>query len=257
MAKKRAALKESEPKLPPIKKQRIAKQGKPKSPPTKKQRVPYPPHSLNKAQYLAEFDIDNNGPLHEEKWAKTNINLFHKSMKLSIFQCQICHEAWPLKTVPRNAHNYICNRCSRDKNTVKKFSKGNLLIPSPVPHQLEGLTQTEQMLIARALPIMTVYIKPGGQRGYSGHCVNMPQNVKELARALPRYPKDVSVILVRMKGKNSTFKDILVRRQKVLHALQWLIAYNPCYKELTIDYHALSLLPENGIPEDIMALQTT
>ncbi len=25
------------------------------------------------------------------------------------------------------------------------------------------------MLIARALPIMRVYIKPGGQRGYSGY----------------------------------------------------------------------------------------
>ena len=178
-------------------------------------------------------------------------------MKLSIFQCQVCHKAWPLKSVPRNAHNYIFNRCSRDKNTVRKFSKEYLLIPSPVPHQLEGSTQTEQMLLARALPIMTVYIKPGGQRGYSGHYVNMPQNVKELARALPCYPKDVSVILVHMKGKNSTFKDILVLRQKVLHALQWLIAYNPCCKELSIDYHALSFLPENGIPEDIMALQTT
>ena len=54
------------------------------------------------------------------------------------------------------------------------------------------------MLIARALPIMRVYIKPGGQlpimrvyikpggqRGYSGHCINMPQDVKELASVMP------------------------------------------------------------------------
>ena len=46
------------------------------------------------------------------------------------------------------------------------------MIPSPVPPELEGLTQIEEMLIARALPIMRVYIKPGGQRGYSGHCIN-------------------------------------------------------------------------------------
>ncbi len=45
------------------------------------------------------------------------------------------------------------------------------------------------MLIARALPIMRVYIKPGGQRGYSGHCINLPQNVTELATSLPRYPQ--------------------------------------------------------------------
>ena len=58
------------------------------------------------------------------------------------------------------------------------------MIPSPVPHELQGLTQIEEMLIARALPIMRVYIKPGGQRGYSGHCINLPQNVKELATSL-------------------------------------------------------------------------
>jgi hypothetical protein len=55
------------------------------------------------------------------------------------------------------------------------------MIPSSVPHELQNLTQIEEMLIARALPIMRVYIKPGGQRGYSGHCINLPQNVTELA----------------------------------------------------------------------------
>ena len=40
------------------------------------------------------------------------------------------------------------------------------MIPSPIPPQLQGLTQIEEMLIACALPIMRVYIKPGGQRGY-------------------------------------------------------------------------------------------
>ena len=101
--------------------------------------------------------------------------------------------AWRLESPTENACFPLATGVAHGMSRV--------LIPSPVPHQLEGLTQTEQMLIARALPIMTVYIKPGGQRGYSGHCVNMPQNVKELARALPRYPKDVSVILVHMKGK--------------------------------------------------------
>ena len=46
-----------------------------------------------------------------------------------------------------------------------------------VPHALQNLTQIEEMLIDRVLPIMSVYIKPGGQQGYSGHCVNLPQNV--------------------------------------------------------------------------------
>ncbi|CAB4032942.1 Hypothetical predicted protein [Paramuricea clavata] len=96
----------------------------------------------------------------------------------------------------------------RDKKIPKKFSKENSMIPSPIPPELQGLTQVEEMLVAGALPIMRVYIKPGGQRGYSGHCENLPQHVDELASSLPRYPKDLSVIIVKIKGKENTFKDV-------------------------------------------------
>jgi hypothetical protein len=57
------------------------------------------------------------------------------------------------------------------------------MIPSCVPHELQNLTQIEEMLIARALPIMRVYIKPG----------------------------------------ENTFRDVTVRKQKVHDALVWLI----------------------------------
>ena len=86
----------------------------------------------------------------------------------------ICREAWPLKSKPMSPDCYICSRCSRDTKSPEKFSLENSMIPSPVPHELQNLTQVEEMLIARALPIMRVYI------GYSGHCVNLPQNMKEL-----------------------------------------------------------------------------
>ena len=112
------------------------------------------------------------------------------------------------------------------------------MIPSPVPYELQGLTQVEEMLIARALPIMRVYIKPGGQRGYSGHCINLPQNIKELATSLPRYPKELSVIIVKVKGKDNTFKDVTVRRRNVHNALLWLIHNNPHYSELKINEDA-------------------
>lgn len=80
------------------------------------------------------------------------------------------------------------------KRSPKKFSCGNSMIPSSVTNELQNLIQIEEMLIARALPIIRIYIKPGGQRGYSGHCINLPQNVTDLAKSLPRYPKDLAVI---------------------------------------------------------------
>lgn len=90
-------------------------------------------------------------------------------------------------------------------------------------------TQTEEMLIARALPIMRIYIKPGGQRGYSGYCINLPQNLNELASVLPRCPKGLSIIVVRVKGRDNTFKDVNVRRQKIHNALLWLLQNNNCF----------------------------
>ena len=107
-------------------------------------------------------------------------------------------------------------------------------------------------------------MKAGSQRGYYGHCINLPQDVEELADPLPRYPKDTSVIIVRMNRKNDTFKDVLVRRQKVLNALRWLILNrqkvlnalrwlilnNPVYKMVNINMHNKQL-PENGVPSDL------
>ena len=75
-------------------------------------------------------------------------------------------------------------------------------------NELKNLTQVEERLIAHAL-LMIVYIKLGGQRGYSGHCINLPKNVTKLATSLPRYPKDLAVI-VKVKGRENTFKDVRV-----------------------------------------------
>ena len=77
-----------------------------------------------------------------------------------------------------------------------------------MPSQLQGPTQIEEMLIACALPTMRVYIKPGGQRGYSGHCINLPQHVEKLATSLQRYPEELSLIVIKMKGQNNTLKDV-------------------------------------------------
>ena len=60
------------------------------------------------------------------------------------------------------------------------------MIPLPAPPKLQGLSQVEEMLFARALPIMRV-------------CINLPQNAKELASSLPKYPKDLFVIAVRLQ----------------------------------------------------------
>lgn len=156
-----------------------------------------------------------------------SMDKFHKSMQLTIYQCNVCNEAWPLKAKPKNYPDYTCSRCSRDKCVPKKFSSANSMIPSPVPKELQGLTQFEEMLIARVFPVMHVYTKPrGGQRAYKGHVLTLPQDVQQLADVLPRCPKDLPVIIFTVKGKDNCSKDLIVRRKKVSDALMWLTGVN-------------------------------
>ena len=220
---------------------------------------------LKKGEMLTAKGIQNHNtiqnnfdlPIIEQKKVLQNIDLFHESNKYSIKQCIVCLEGWPLRSRSDTdtTSEFRCLRCIRDKKRPQKFSRENNMIPSQVPCELQGLTQVEEMLIARALPIMTVYIKPGGQRGYSGHCINLPQHVEELALSLPRYPKDLSVIVVKMKGKDNNFKDVSVRRQKVADALLWLINNNPHYKDVKINHYSLNCLPVNGIPHDLTSVE--
>ena len=58
--------------------------------------------------------------------------------------------------------------------------------PGSVPAELQGLTQTDEMLIARCCPIMRVLHLKGGQLGYGGHVVNVAQDITTFAATLPR-----------------------------------------------------------------------
>lgn len=68
---------------------------------------------------------------------------------------------------------------------------------------------------------------------------------------MPRYPKELPIIVITVKGKDNTSKDLIVRRQKVCMALHWLVEHNPVYKNIKTDLNCLSSLPIEGIPRDL------
>ena len=51
------------------------------------------------------------------------------------------------------------------------------------------------MLISPVMPIMSVYQLPLGQYGYSGHVINLPQDVASFVRSLPRMPSQLDVVV--------------------------------------------------------------
>ena len=61
-----------------------------------------------------------------------------------------------------------------------------------------------------------------------------------------------SVLLLRCSGDDNTHTDLRVHRDKVLAALQWLVANNPFYANITINLASVQQLPQDGIPDELL-----
>jgi len=105
------------------------------------------------------------------------------------------------------------------------------------------LTQIEEMLISPVIPMISIYRLPHGQYGYSGHVINLPQDVSGFVNSLPRHPSELDIILVKHPDISQSHRDFRVRRTVVLQALQFLIANNIYFSNITINSDNLSLLP--------------
>ena len=57
---------------------------------------------------------------------------------------------------------------------------------------------------------MSIYRLPYGQYGYSGHILNLPQDVTSFVNSLPRSPTTLDVVIVRREGVNNTLRDFRV-----------------------------------------------
>ena len=93
--------------------------------------------------------------------------------------------------------------------------------------------------------MMSVYRLPHGQYGYSGHVVNLPQDVASFVNTLPRQPSSLDIIVVRKESSTNSHHDFRVRRSKIVNALQWLLANNKYFQNITVDSNVISNLPED------------
>ena len=87
-----------------------------------------------------------------------------KPAPLSLCRLQIKVEAWPLSAARDDL--LTCSRCKGDKKPCRLYSAENDMDPGSVPAELQGLSEVEELLIARVFPILSIYRKHGGQRGY-------------------------------------------------------------------------------------------
>eukprot|EP00752_Nemacystus_decipiens_P013817 g12267.t1 len=110
--------------------------------------------------------------------------------------CHTCHKQWPTdRALPEGTLERDgvleaqCNRCSNDLVEVSrtpslpqvaKFGEDNGMVSPPVSEELQGLTMTEEMLTARASPVVKVVRLAGGMHGGLDHDDNGDVNVMQL-----------------------------------------------------------------------------
>lgn len=161
----------------------------------------------------------------------------------------------------------ICSDCREyiHRRRVPPLALCNGLWVGVIPPELERLGLLEQLLIARALTVsyhihVTAYASSIYR--FSNSITIYPLDPSHcLDNALPRsMPLDIGhlsrfLTLTMTGAKSRDFKGKpgvwTVRRGFVEQALEWLQENNTLYQGIKIDRSRLSLLPENGVPDQI------
>ena len=152
-----------------------------------------------------------------------------------------------LKSVSqKNLVDYKCIRYLRNKRYPKKFRKENMAIPCPVPTELQGLYQCEEMLIARVFQMMQVYMKPQYRTiTCKRHIVTLTHNVQKIADILPNLVSELPIVVFQTRDRDNKNFNFKVRCNFVLKAFCLLQKHNVLYKNVVINTKRVNQLPED------------
>jgi hypothetical protein len=163
----------------------------------------------------------------------------------------------------------VCLTClkSLSQNTLPKFSalnRVNMTMCQNYPTVLECLTPVEECLIARCHPLgVLLKLRPGGRtspvsyRALRGHFIVIPQDPEPLLEILTSPALRLhDVFRVFWLGKQlATYTDLspflLVRKHRVIAALQYLTRHNHVYYNVTINHDMIGTWDDDFIPADL------
>jgi len=109
--------------------------------------------------------------------------------------------------------------------------------PGPSRLALKGLSMTEELLISPILPGCYTFHLKGGQRATKGHCFMHFQDLGTFTRSLPRRIEDLDLLVVRKHhlDDKKKYRDFIVRRDKVMTALEDLSKYNRYFPRISLE----------------------
>lgn len=163
----------------------------------------------------------------------------------------------------------LCSSChaSLNRDMIPKFSAKNLVnvtLCQNFPSALEGLTLTEECLIAKCHPLGVVLkLRPGGHsspvsyHALRGHFIVIPQDPGPLLDILPSPELTLHSLIkvfwlgARPPADSDLNPFLLVRKAKVLAALQYLVQHNHLYRNLTINRPMIDDWADDFIPPEL------
>src|ERR1700723_527368 len=152
---------------------------------------------------------------------------------------------------------HICHSCSKDilENKLPRHSLANGLWIGKVPPQLQNLTYTESLLIARVRHNRCVkQVSSGGSKLHS-NAITFANPTPKIYQRLPPPVEELDEVLAFIftgpaQPTQEEFKrtPLLVRRKKVTAALEWLKLNHIDYYDIDIAYDNIEQYPEDGPP---------
>ena len=195
--------------------------------------------------------------------------LFRKGVrkfKRSLYECNTSSRASialsdRFRYRKKDGKEFICTTCHLDlrKDKIPCQAVANNLQIDDVPKVIDDLTHLEMRCISLRIPFMKIYaLRKGGQGKIDGPCVNVPATMEPIVEILPRLPKDLKMIMLKLKRKlqyKSHHIFDFIRPQRVMMALEWLKIHNPHYANVRIDVDWLDKIEDDPLNNVVLGQQ--
>jgi hypothetical protein len=165
-----------------------------------------------------------------------------------------------------NSCSQICSECasSLEKGKIPRYALANNLWIGDIPHELQGLSFAETMMIARIRHNKCLVRVSSGWSKMTSNVIMYSNPTVKVYHALPPPKEELDDVLAFIftgpaQPTDEDFKrsPMLVRRQKVLKALEWLKLNHRDYADLQISRQNLASYPLEGVPVNVIFKKTS
>ena len=193
-------------------------------------------------------------------------NLLHILHASGVTRLERSLPAQPIREIKGPVLDYTCNRiCNNCRQCLRNgkappYALARGLWLGAVPDVLSSLTYIERLLVARVrINSCFIRVASSGLRKMSSHVIAFESPVPKIYRTLPPPVEDLDEVLAILftgpcepTEKEFQRTPLLVRRNHVARALEWLRLNHSEYADLEIAYDELGRYPEGSPPVSVL-----